>query len=100
MSRVAFTALICLALCGCAAANASSAKPWPVRSPTGASRAWCSWRAVQYHTGSGAGFRAFNYRLPRERLAVIILSNIDESELPWIQPLIDRIAEIVTSSDD
>jgi len=57
-------------------------------------------RAVQYHTGSGAGFRAFNYRLPRERLAVIILSDVDEAEVPWIAPLVDRIAEIVTSSDD
>lgn len=57
-------------------------------------------RAVQYHPGSGAGFRAFNYRLPKERLAVIILSDIDESELPWIAPLVDRIAEIVTSSGD
>ena len=57
-------------------------------------------RAVQYHTGSGAGFRAFNYRLPRERLAVIILSDVDEAEVPWIAPLVVRIAEIVTSSDD
>jgi D-alanyl-D-alanine carboxypeptidase len=55
-------------------------------------------RALQYHGGTGAGFRAFNYRLPKERLAVVILSNIDESELPWIAPLVDRIADAVSSS--
>lgn len=49
-------------------------------------------RALQYHAGSGAGFRAFNYRLPKERLAVVVLSNVDEPELPWLLPLIDRIA--------
>jgi len=49
-------------------------------------------RAVQYHTGSGAGFRAFHYRLPKERLVVVILSNVDERENPWIPPLVDRIA--------
>jgi CubicO group peptidase (beta-lactamase class C family) len=49
-------------------------------------------RRLQYHGGSGAGFRAFNYRLPEERLAVVILSNIAESELPWVLPLVDRIA--------
>ena len=53
-------------------------------------------RAVQYHYGSGAGFRAFNHRLPNERLAVVILSNIEEKALPWLTPLVDRIAEIVS----
>ena len=55
-------------------------------------------RALQYHGGDGAGFRAFNYRLPKERLTVVILSNVGEHDLPWIQPLIDRIGEVVTSS--
>lgn len=50
-------------------------------------------RALQYHGGSGAGFRAFHYRLPRERLAVIVLSNIAESEVPWVLPLVDRVAD-------
>jgi CubicO group peptidase (beta-lactamase class C family) len=49
-------------------------------------------RALQYHTGAGAGFRAFNYRLPNERLSIIVLTNIDEAEQPWIAPMIDRIA--------
>ena len=57
-------------------------------------------RLVQYHAGSGAGFRAFKYRLPKERLSVILLSNVDESEVPWIPPLVDRIAAAVTSSCD
>jgi D-alanyl-D-alanine carboxypeptidase len=57
-------------------------------------------RLVQFHAGSGAGFRAFNYRLPKERLSVIILSNVDESDVPWIPPLVDRIAAAVTSSCD
>jgi D-alanyl-D-alanine carboxypeptidase len=52
-------------------------------------------RAVQFHTGSGAGFRAFNYRLPKEHLAVVILCNVDEKELPWIPPLVDRIADLL-----
>jgi D-alanyl-D-alanine carboxypeptidase len=51
-------------------------------------------RAMQYHGGSGAGFRAFNYRLPKERLVVVILSNVDEATLPWASPLVDRIAEV------
>lgn len=57
-------------------------------------------RTMQYHGGSGAGFRAFNYRLPKERLVVIVLSNVDEATLPWVLPLVDRIAEVVTSSEE
>jgi D-alanyl-D-alanine carboxypeptidase len=55
---------------------------------------------VQLHGGSGAGFRAFHYRLPDERLSVVVLSNIDEAELPWIAPMVDRIADTLTSSYD
>jgi CubicO group peptidase (beta-lactamase class C family) len=50
--------------------------------------------ALQFHNGAGAGFRAFNYKLPNERLAVIVLTNIDEAEQPWIAPLVDRIATL------
>jgi len=57
-------------------------------------------RTVQYHYGSGAGFRAFNHRLPNERLAVVVLCNIEEKALPWLTPLVDRIAEIVSGSHD
>jgi CubicO group peptidase (beta-lactamase class C family) len=53
-------------------------------------------RVVQSHPGSGAGFRAFNYRLPKEHLAVVVLSNIDEAELPWLLPLVDKIADAVS----
>ncbi|HEX6096791.1 MAG TPA: serine hydrolase domain-containing protein [Thermoanaerobaculia bacterium] len=52
-------------------------------------------RTVQQHGGSGAGFRAFHYRLPDERLSVVVLSNIDEAELPWVAPLVDRVADVL-----
>ena len=70
--------------------NASLGYGWFIRtSDTG--------RLVQYHTGAGTGFRAFNYRLPKERLSVIILSNVDESDAPWIPTLVERIADAVGS---
>ncbi len=47
--------------------------------------------ALQYHGGAGAGFRAFNGRVPKERLTVVVLSNINENTTPWVYPLIDRI---------
>jgi CubicO group peptidase (beta-lactamase class C family) len=50
-------------------------------------------RRLQYHGGAGTGFRAFHYRLPDERLSVVVLSNVDEAELPWVAPLVDRLAE-------
>jgi CubicO group peptidase (beta-lactamase class C family) len=53
---------------------------------------------IQYHNGAGTGFRAFNYRLPTEHLSVVILSNVDEAELPWMLPLIDRIAKRLRST--
>lgn len=52
-------------------------------------------RLMQSHVGDGAGFRAFNYRLPKERLVIVILSNVGEHDVPWIPPLVERIAEIV-----
>ncbi len=56
-------------------------------------------RALQYHTGDGAGFRAFNYRLPDQGLVVVILSNVGEHDVPWVAPLVDRIAAAATSPD-
>jgi hypothetical protein len=50
---------------------------------------------TQYHTGGGAGFRAFNYRLPNERLTIVVLSNVYQDELAWLRPMVDRIAETV-----
>src|SRR5258706_7828467 len=52
-------------------------------------------RLTQYHTGSGAGFRAYNYRLPKDRLTIIVLSNVYQAELAWLRPMVDRIAETV-----
>ncbi|HEV7242670.1 MAG TPA: serine hydrolase domain-containing protein [Thermoanaerobaculia bacterium] len=51
--------------------------------------------ALQYHGGAGAGFRAFNSRMPKERLTVVVLSNVNENTSPWVLPLIDRIATVV-----
>ena len=48
--------------------------------------------ALQYHGGAGTGFRAFHYKLPGEHLAVIVLTNVGENELPWVLPLVDRLA--------
>jgi hypothetical protein len=51
-------------------------------------------RPMQYHTGDGAGFRAFNARLPEQHLEIVILSNVHESEMPWIRPLVDHLADL------
>lgn len=51
-------------------------------------------RRMQYHGGDGAGFRAFNVRLPKERLSVIVLSNVHQSEMPWVLSMVDRIADV------
>jgi CubicO group peptidase (beta-lactamase class C family) len=73
------------------ARGASMAYGWFLRTSEGG-------RPLTYHGGSGAGFRAFNYRLANERLAVVILCNIDEATLPWALPLVDRVADIVTAN--
>jgi CubicO group peptidase (beta-lactamase class C family) len=55
-------------------------------------------RLTQYHTGGGAGFRAFNYRLPNERLTIVVLSNVYQDGLAWLRPMLDRIAETVEAT--
>lgn len=52
-------------------------------------------RLTQHHFGQGAGFRAFNFRLPDEHLSIVVLSNVEENELPWLRGLVDRIADVV-----
>jgi len=52
---------------------------------------------IQSHPGSGAGFRAFNYRLPDQRLAIVVLSNVDDRDVPWLPPMIERIARVCFS---
>lgn len=59
---------------------------WFLRTSAGGHR-------MQFHSGAGAGFRAFHYRLPDEHLAVVVLSNVAETEVPWVAPLADRVAE-------
>ncbi len=55
-------------------------------------------RTLYTHGGSGAGFRAFNAYLPKERLAIVILSNVnvEGASTSWTLPLVDRIAETVS----
>jgi CubicO group peptidase (beta-lactamase class C family) len=55
-------------------------------------------RMTQYHTGSGAGFRAYNYCLPNDRLTIVVLSNVYQDELAWLRPMVDRIAETVEAT--
>lgn len=48
-------------------------------------------RVLQFHSGSGAGFRAWNYREPESGLTVIVLSNIEEQDSSWVRALLDTI---------
>jgi len=48
-------------------------------------------RPLQSHPGSGAGFRAWNYRLPEDRIDVIVLSNVFDDVAAWMPELLARI---------
>ena len=49
-------------------------------------------RPLQWHAGGGAGFRAWNFRLPEARLAVVVLSNVViEDSSGWVFELLARI---------
>jgi len=48
-------------------------------------------RPLQFHSGSGAGFRAWNFRLPNERVAVVVLSNVLFDDSDWVFELLARI---------
>lgn len=52
------------------------------------------------HAGSGAGFRAFNYRVPAARLTVVVLSNVEGGDFPWVLALVNRVAAEVQRADD
>lgn len=54
-------------------------------------------RSTRFHTGSGAGFRAYNYRLPEQRLSVIVLSNVFVAKTPWVPELLERVAALAES---
>jgi len=48
-------------------------------------------RKLQFHSGDGAGFRAWNYRIPESGLTVIVLSNVGEHDASWVRALVDAI---------
>jgi CubicO group peptidase (beta-lactamase class C family) len=54
-------------------------------------------QALQFHSGSGAGFRAWNYRFPQAGLAVIILSNVGEEDSAWVLVVLDRIVNVLAA---
>lgn len=51
---------------------------------------------LEYHAGSGAGFRAWNYRVPELGLVMIVLSNVDEQDSTWVRALLDSLMNEVT----
>lgn len=52
---------------------------------------------LQFHGGSGAGFRAWNYRVEDLRLSVVVLSNVDEADGTWVRAMVDRIVTEVAA---
>jgi CubicO group peptidase (beta-lactamase class C family) len=47
----------------------------------------------QSHSGSGAGFRAWNYRLPQSGLTVVVLSNVGDPDASWVVALLEAVAK-------
>jgi D-alanyl-D-alanine carboxypeptidase len=56
-------------------------------------------RQLQFHSGHGAGFRAWNYRLPELGLTVIVLSNVAEQDSSWVIALVDAITMAIVRTD-
>jgi D-alanyl-D-alanine carboxypeptidase len=52
-------------------------------------------RLIQYHTGSGAGFRAFNYRIPHLQLTLTVLSNIGIDDGTWVPAMLEEVASVL-----
>ena len=52
-------------------------------------------RPLQFHSGNGAGFRAWNFRLPQARLAVVLLSNVAFEDSSFVFALLERIEKTV-----
>jgi CubicO group peptidase (beta-lactamase class C family) len=52
-------------------------------------------RRLYFHSGDGAGFRAWNYRLPESGLAVIVVSNVGESNSSWMARLLSAITSSI-----
>ena len=56
-------------------------------------------RKVQFHSGDGAGFRAWNHRYPELGLTVIVLSNVGEHNSSWLAVLRDAITNAIASTE-
>lgn len=56
-------------------------------------------KPLQFHSGSGAGFRAWNYRAPESGLTVIVLSNVGESDAAWVIALLDAITKATAAAE-
>jgi D-alanyl-D-alanine carboxypeptidase len=52
-------------------------------------------RRWQFHSGDGAGFRAWNYRIPEAGLSIIVFSNIGEHDSSWLAALRDAIIRAI-----
>jgi len=55
-------------------------------------------RRLQFHSGDGAGFRAWNYRIPEAGLSMIVLSNVGEHDSSWLPALRDAITKAIDST--
>ncbi|MBL8115695.1 MAG: beta-lactamase family protein [Acidobacteria bacterium] len=55
-------------------------------------------KPLQLHSGSGAGFRAWNVRIPESRLSIVILSNVLNDEAAFVLPLVSRIQEFTEAA--
>jgi CubicO group peptidase (beta-lactamase class C family) len=53
---------------------------------------------LQFHSGDGAGFRAWNYRVPEAGLTIIVLSNIGEHDSSWLTVLRKAITNAIEST--
>jgi CubicO group peptidase (beta-lactamase class C family) len=51
---------------------------------------------MQFHTGSGAGFRAFNVRLPRSGIVIVVLSNLASDGPAWVPDLVERVNKVLS----
>jgi CubicO group peptidase (beta-lactamase class C family) len=52
-------------------------------------------RQLQFHSGDGAGFRAWNYRVSEAGLTIIVLSNVGEHEASWVTALRSAITKAI-----
>lgn len=56
-------------------------------------------RQLQFHSGDGAGFRAWNYRVSEGGLTVIVLSNVGEHDSSWVRGVLDAITKVINANE-